>query len=293
LTDTASLLSGVWVVGPGRLGMAFVRQLTSLNPRGRLSLLGRSIRPSDGLDLGEGRLARHTWEDPPRQAPTLVLITVPDGAIPEVGARLPAIVPRDVPVLHTSGVLGSDRLGERLKAGNAVGSIHPLVAVTRSPESAARLVGAWYGVEGTDSGLDAAEALARVMKGRSFRVEASQKPLYHAAAVFASNYVVTLLAIAQRLMQKAGAEDGAIGALCELARGAVAGVDSVGLPDALTGPVARGDADTLMLHLLRLSVEERSLYSGLAREALALARGQGLDDAAAQRVLQTLEAGIV
>jgi predicted short-subunit dehydrogenase-like oxidoreductase (DUF2520 family) len=120
-------------------------------------------------------------------------------------------------------------------------------------------------------------------------VSAGGKPAYHAAAVLASNYVVALLAAAERLLADAGVPgEGGRAALAALAAGAVANVAERGPVAALTGPIARGDADTVRRHLARLSPEDRSLYCVLARETVELARRQGLDPGAAARLEQLL-----
>ena len=282
-------LERVWIVGPGRLGLGLGWCLAEREAAGTISVIGRApVAPEHPL-FADGRAAYATWEALPETAPSLVLITVPDAAIVDVAHALPQPRLASAPVLHTSGVLGSEILAPLRAGGCPIGSIHPLVAVTRSQEGARRLLSAWYAVEGEDEAVRAALAVAEALKGKTFRVEASRKATYHAAAVFASNYVVALLAVAERLMEQAGVAPGdALEALCDLARGAIDAVAADGIVSALTGPVSRGDASTLERHLARLSPEERSLYSGLAMEALALAQRQGLQPEAARRVVDIL-----
>jgi predicted short-subunit dehydrogenase-like oxidoreductase (DUF2520 family) len=121
-------------------------------------------------------------------------------------------------------------------------------------------------------------------------VEAGEKPVYHAAAVFASNFVVALLHAAIGLMERAGVgRDSATAALATLAAGAVRDVEATGAEDALTGPILRGDVRTIERHLARLSAQERSLYSVLARGALEIARSRGLPDETVRRLSSILE----
>jgi predicted short-subunit dehydrogenase-like oxidoreductase (DUF2520 family) len=129
-----------------------------------------------------------------------------------------------------------------------------------------------------------------MLKGSPLRVEATGKPGYHAAAVFASNYVVVLLDVAERLMLEAGVDRAsARPALGELAMGAVANTRSGSPVDALTGPISRGDSGTVGYHLRGLSAKDRALYSELARATLDLARRQGLDRERADRIARMLE----
>jgi predicted short-subunit dehydrogenase-like oxidoreductase (DUF2520 family) len=130
-----------------------------------------------------------------------------------------------------------------------------------------------------------AERLVEGLGGRILRIAPGGKPLYHAAAVFASNYLVALLSVAERLLAEAGAggEEGHE-ALAALATGAVRAAAGRGVVDALTGPISRGDAETVELHLARLSPSDALLYSTLARETLALARRQGLGPDLATRI---------
>ena len=109
---------------------------------------------------------------------------------------------------------------------------------------------------------------------RPFRVAADQRAEYHAAATIASNHLVALLGQAARVADAAGVP---AEALLPLVRAAIDNVDALGAGDALTGPVARGDADTVARHLDALPPDERATYRALAREALRLS---GRDDAA-------------
>src|SRR5690606_16650945 len=87
-----------------------------------------------------------------------------------------------------------------------VGWLHPLVAVSDSRDPGAHLVGAWYGIGGDPVATSAAQCLVSLVKGQSLRVDSTKRPAYHAAAVFASNYVVALLAVAEELMVGAGVD---------------------------------------------------------------------------------------
>jgi predicted short-subunit dehydrogenase-like oxidoreductase (DUF2520 family) len=100
-----------------------------------------------------------------------------------------------------------------------------------------------------------------------------RRPLYHAAAVFASNYVAALLHEGVSIFQEAGASrEEAERALTALARGTLENVEELGLDAALTGPLVRGDADTVELHLRSLDPAQAELYAELGRRTLAWVR---------------------
>jgi predicted short-subunit dehydrogenase-like oxidoreductase (DUF2520 family) len=285
VTVAGDLLRRPLVVGPGRLGRAFADLLLATGLTGTVALAGRGDRTSTDGD-------RFTYYRLPALPadPTLILLTVPDAAIAEVAELLARADLPPVPVLHTSGALSSAALGALSRRGHPVGSIHPLAAVPHAPAAAERLSVATFGVEGDGEGADAALAVARALKARTIRVDPSGKPAYHAAAVFASNYVVTLLGLAERLMVGAGIpEKLARETLVGLAAGAVENVGRYGPAEALTGPIARGDDLTIAIHLRGLSAPERKLYSALARAALPLARVGGLDGEGAARIERVLE----
>jgi predicted short-subunit dehydrogenase-like oxidoreductase (DUF2520 family) len=237
-------------VGAGRTGLALGLRLHRAHALGRLTMTGRRVPPRENpLFGGDPPIAeyRSSIEDAPRDADAIV-IAVPDEAIEEVAGRLASIdLPPSIPILHTSGSRSTDILQPLAELGHSTGSAHPLAAIAEP-----------------NSGAD---------------------PAYHAAAVFASNYAVALLSVAERLMEQAGVDAAdARPALTGLAGGAVENVGARGPEAALTGPIIRGDAETVALHLGRLSADERTLYSLLGREALRLARRAGLDDAAAERL---------
>ena len=281
-------LSHLWVIGPGRVGLSLGLALRQAGMVERLSYTGRNPTPPAHPLFQPALAAAYSaaLDLPPGAPPALVAIAVPDDQIPAVARGLADLaLPADVPVLHTSGALGVEALAPLAASGVPVGSLHPLVAVSDTVGGADLLRGAWYAVEGGSGAAAMAERLVEGLGGRILRIAPGGKALYHAAAVFASNYLVALLSVAERLLADAGAggEDGRE-ALAALATGAVRGAAGRGVVDALTGPVSRGDAETVELHLARLSPSDALLYSTLARETLALARRQGLEPALAARI---------
>jgi predicted short-subunit dehydrogenase-like oxidoreductase (DUF2520 family) len=183
----------------------------------------------------------------------LVLLAVPDGAVAEVAA---ALAPGDAVVAHVAGALGLDVLAPHAR----VASVHPLVALPDGDLGARRLRGAWFATAGDPIGAEVVEALG----GRAIEVADEDRTTYHAAAAVAANHLVALLGQVDRLARRI---DVPLEAYLDLARGALENVAEVGAVDALTGPVARGDRETVARHLAALPEDERTAYAVMAGAA--------------------------
>jgi len=232
-------------------------------------------------------------DEPPAwvaQAGVLILAVRDDAISPlaEVLARAEA-VRADQVVLHLSGVLGQEALAPLVPSRAALGSLHPLQTISDPATAPARLEGTWAAVEGMPRAVQAAEGIAQELGMRPFRLSGKQKAIYHAGAVFASNYFVVVEAIAQRLLRHAGLSDtDAWQALRPLVEGTFENLTRQEPKDALTGPVARGDEATIRRHLESLTRDDALLYRALGRAALELAEKGGMDEATAARVAQAL-----
>jgi predicted short-subunit dehydrogenase-like oxidoreductase (DUF2520 family) len=220
----------------------------------------------------------------------VVLLAVPDAAIAVIAAELAreGAVESHHAVLHLSGLLDRAALKSLATTGAALGSFHPLQTVSDPANANERFMGAYAGLEGDDRALAAGRELAASLGMTPVAIAPAAKPAYHAGAAIAANYTVVLAAVAERLAASAGVSgDVARRLYLPLIRGAAANLE-IGPAAALTGPVRRGDAETVAAHLSALSPEDRELYRLLAREALRLAREAGLSDEAADRVARLL-----
>jgi predicted short-subunit dehydrogenase-like oxidoreductase (DUF2520 family) len=289
-TRAVDSLGHLWIIGAGRTGLALGLRLHRDQAVDALTVTGRRPSAPDHPLFSEPGAAYRPALDGVPEGIGGIVIAVPDGAIAEVADRLAFLHPSpELPVLHTSGSRSTDALAPLAIQGHAVGSAHPLAAISDPVDGADRLAGVSWGVEGDGAALELAERIVAACGGRALRIAPGGKPAYHAAAVFASNYAVALLSVAEGLMEQAGvhARD-ARPALTALAAGAVENVAARGPVAALTGPILRGDVETVALHLERLSAAERPLYCLLGREALRLARLAGVDPAAAARLADLL-----
>jgi predicted short-subunit dehydrogenase-like oxidoreductase (DUF2520 family) len=232
-----------------------------------------------------------------RRGSTTVFLTVPDSAVATVAAKLAAgpDIPAQLAFVHTSGALELEALAP-LRARHAVGSFHPLRSFPE-PGPPEAFHGIVVAVDASAPALLLAlNRLARDLGARPKRVDDSRRALYHAAAVFASNYVVALMREAVGLLEAAGwTEKEAVLGLATLAEGAVANVRRRGPTAALTGPVRRGDAETVTRHLAALaglkgpSGRRRSdLYRMLGQVALEIAQQVGLEPVAAGQTRRAL-----
>jgi predicted short-subunit dehydrogenase-like oxidoreductase (DUF2520 family) len=210
----------------------------------------------------------------------VVLLSTPDAAIVRVCGELvrSGAVGPGTAVAHASGATGLDALAPARSAGAIALSIHPLQTCPTVEAAVERIPGAGFAVTAeTEEGFALGERLAADAGGRPFRLADEAKPLYHAAAVFASNYLVTVTAIAHELERTAGIEDPAT-ILAPLQAATLANLERVGPAAALTGPAVRGDAATVARNLQALSErmpEAVRPYVALADLALELAERSG------------------
>lgn len=277
----------VGLIGPGRAGVGLALALAQAGYTVRLHGRHKKKVPAPlTLTVGDG-------DTPPSwiSAAGVVILAVRDDGIrplAEALARTRAITPEHV-VLHLSGAQGQEALGALVTTRAALGSLHPLQTIVEPERAPARLNGSWAAVEGMPRAVEAAERLAQDIGMRPFRIATKAKAIYHAGAVFASNYLVVVEALAQRLLRHAGMTDAdAWAALRPLVEGTLENLARAEPKDALTGPVARGDTDTIVRHIESLTFDDGRLYRELGRAALELAQKSGLDEATAERVAEAL-----
>ncbi len=172
-----------------------------------------------------------------------------------------------------TGALPTDVLEPLHHSGYVVGAFHPLIAVT-NPLTARRDLGnAWFSVTGSPEAVSVARVLATAIGSRLISVPAARRPSYHAAAVLTSTMILPLLARSVEMMQRAGVDgDDALAALLPLVQSTLNSIEEGGVPDAIRGPIARGDVETVALHLRALDEAGARLYATLGAETLALAR---------------------
>lgn len=192
-----------------------------------------------------------TRPDEVARAADVTIVAVPDDAIAEVAVQLAPGVREDAYVIHTSGGVSVDALAPAAKAGARVGSVHPLQTLPGPRAGAEALRGAAVAVTCELRDRMFLFRLARAWGGRPFSLPDEAKALYHAAAVFASNYIVTSVWAATQLMRAAGVRN-SIPLLAPLIETTARNTIDRGPERALTGPIARGDARAVRRHVKAL-----------------------------------------
>lgn len=277
----------VLVVGAGRAGSALASELAA-SP---LDLIGVWDPEHREVPDNLAAVAVFGGSAPPRalvKRASAVLLAVPDAAI-STAATVLAPEP-DTVVLHLSGALAPDALGP-LPPQVHGGCYHPLQSFSRRGAPGASLPPYAVAVDGDAQALRAARAIAAATGHESVRVPPEGRAAYHAAAVLASNCLVALQAVAERAMGLSGVPPEARWPLLRpLLAGTVANLDDGDFRAALTGPVVRGDAETVARNLAALAADPTAagLYRTLGRATLELAEVE-LGDEAAARVRAALE----
>lgn len=221
----------------------------------------------------------------------LIFVTTPDDVIEQVVAGLAWRPGRAA--LHCSGAASLDILELARVAGAQVGGLHPLQSFANVQEAIENLPGSTFALEAEEPLLSTLKAMAEALGGAWVELGPGDKVLYHTAAVMVSNYTVALMKMATDLWREFGKSiPEATQALLPLLEGTVNNIAKVGLPDCLTGPIARGDTGTIQKHLQALGERLPSLLSayrelGLQGILVALDKG-GIDEEQAARLRELL-----
>ncbi|HJR66507.1 MAG TPA: DUF2520 domain-containing protein [Gemmatimonadaceae bacterium] len=263
----------VFILGAGRAGRSLARALRAGGVQ-VTGLHGRHADVAEGITAGA----------PPGSlgSATCVLVTVRDAQLEGALETLTtaAIAPAAI-VLHASGSVDPTGLGALRRSGHPCGTFHPLVALSDPEHAPQTLRGAWIGIDGDPEARTLSERLAAAVAANVLYIPPGEKARYHAAAVFASNFPTVLMCLAEELLRDAGiASDVARRALHPLFASAVENLRSGAGASALTGPIVRGDADTIARHLdaLRTHPDTLDAYRALSRAALRWVREGGTSD---------------
>ena len=223
-------------------------------------------------------------------AAELVFITTPDDVIGQVCGE--AQWREGQSVVHCSGAHSVDILEPARKAGAAVGSFHPLQTFADVNQAVENLPGSTFALEAEEPLFSLLKELALLLNGNWVELKPGDKVLYHAAAVFACNYLVTLVKLAVDLWENFGVSSReATRALLPLLKGTINNIGNIGLPGCLTGPVARGDLGTIQRHLTALEARNPSLltmYSELGLHTIPIALAKGRIDEKKAEEMKTL-----
>lgn len=287
------------IIGCGKVGKALGKQLAEAGyrPAGFASRSLSSAKKTAEIAGVPDRCFEKTWEA--AKSADIVFITTPDDAVNETCGVISGHsgFADNAVVLHCSGALSSTELASAKSAGAvtgiATGSMHPLQSfAVEKPDNPFR--GIMMAVEGDVEAVKRAREIARDLEATPFTITTEGKILYHAAAVVASNYLVTLMDLAVKLMAASGVKQSeAFEILKPLISGTLSNIETTGIPDALTGPIARGDVNIVEKHVRAiglLSEEMARYYSMSGVETIKVARKKGtLSAEAAKQLLQIFQ----
>jgi predicted short-subunit dehydrogenase-like oxidoreductase (DUF2520 family) len=211
----------------------------------------------------------------------IYLVATPDDQIAGCCEQLVAsgMVRPGVVVFHCSGALPSTVLASAAACGALTASVHPVRSFASPEQVALSFPGTWCGVEGNEAALAVLRPLFTGIGAKLVDIDPAAKTVYHAAAVFACNYLVTLLDVAVQAYGHAGIpDDVAMQMMAPLVQKTVDDAFAAGAAAALSGPIARGDMQTVERQQAAVSAwdaDKGALYALLAKETLALARRRG------------------
>jgi predicted short-subunit dehydrogenase-like oxidoreductase (DUF2520 family) len=203
-----------------------------------------------GVPFTGGRACKNLAEA--AAAATCIVIATTDDAIASVCHEIVTngAVNAGDKVIHMSGAGGLDLLAPARQAGASVASIHPIQSFADVEGAIINIPGSTFGITADEELREWAVSVVSALKGVPFFVPEKNKALYHAAACMASNYLTTLMQMVETTYQALGLNrKEAIRAFWPLVRGTLLNIETRGAAEALTGPIARGDAGTIEKHL--------------------------------------------
>jgi predicted short-subunit dehydrogenase-like oxidoreductase (DUF2520 family) len=270
----------VFIVGAGQVGVGLFRAFRAAH----VEVVGLHSRRHSSVATSSGQFPAAIGDA------NAIIVAVRDDQLDDVLADL---VDASAPagrrrlasgtvVVHTSGGAEPELLSRLADMGLSGGTFHPLVPFA-NPERAPELLRrAWIGIDGDDPARATSRRLAGHIGARTLDIPPGMKSIYHAAAVISSNFPVVLEAVASNLMAEVGIpERSAQQAVHSLMEAAISNTAGASPESVLTGPVVRGDVDTVQrhLHALRHNPDARALYRRLSFAALEIAKRRGADPA--------------
>ncbi len=284
-------MKSIAIIGVGRVGGALA---LALDEAGYLvsKLIVRDVHDTDKLAKRIGAelilidQAFEIEED-------IVFITTGDREISGVAKELDRRSANGF-LFHTSGVYSSEEMAAARELGYSIGSIHPLISIANAEIGAEQFEDAHFCIEGDADAVEVAGAIVSALKGHSFSIDTNMKSLYHAAAVMACGHLVAVEDVAIEMLADCGidAQD-AKKILMPLVSGTIANLTNLPIEEALTGPFARGDVNTVESHLNAISKLERDdigeIYRTLAKRSLEIANRRDLSDERSVAIEKLLE----
>lgn len=279
----------VALVAAGRVGTA----VTVLLQRAGCEVVGVWSRSAPSAERAHSMLEAPLLDLTVPTDADLVIIGASDAAITATAGMIAPVVSGSVTVAHLSGSLGPDVLEPVIDKGATPVAMHPVQACPDVATAIERLPGSAWGITVAESHATWVEHIVRdLLQGTPVHVDGDDRPMWHAACVMTSNGIAALMAFGESVLREIGmSEPEKI--LGPLAAGTVANaLDGGGGGTTLTGPVVRGEAETLRRHIEALNRDAPHLVDGykvVVRTILSAARSHGrIDEAAASKIERLL-----
>ena len=275
----------VAIIGAGRVGssVGFLLKGAGYTVTAVVARTAESAAKASSF-IGQGE----ALTDPAQAAKRaeIVFITTPDRVIQEVCERIATTraFRQGAIVIHMSGAHSLGLLDAAQREGALRAVIHPLQSLASREQGIRTLPGSYFRVEADPAARETAIHIVEALKGielvmPKWSSDKDSAALYHAGAVAVSNYFVALVDYGLRFYQALGADkQEALKAVLPLIRGTLHNIENLGIPDALTGPIMRGDIQTVHDHLdamQRRAPELAGLYKKLAQQTVLVAREKG------------------
>ncbi|MBO9543928.1 Rossmann-like and DUF2520 domain-containing protein [Caulobacter sp.] len=274
-------MARLWIIGPGAVGRTLGRLL---HTRGAFEIAGIAARTPESAQAGRAFIGGGAVMDLEAFTPSpgdAVMLSVRDEAIGDVAARLAEVVdPVGLVIFHCSGARDLEPLAPL--RGAALAALHPVKAFADPAREVATFEGVVCTVQGDAAALEVLAPAVTAIGGEPVVLAAGvDRRLYHAGAVFASNYLTTLVQAALDAHAAAGiGQADSLRILSPILRDALASILERGPVQALTGPIARGDAVTVAAQAEGLAAHDPALselYLELGRRTLDLSRRKSPD----------------
>jgi predicted short-subunit dehydrogenase-like oxidoreductase (DUF2520 family) len=237
------------IVGTGRLGRALAQRLSQAKYVTQVVLRNTRLQTLRG---------------------EVIWFCVPDGEIERAANTFSEVGWKGKYAFHSSGVLSSDALNSLRSAGTRVASVHPLMTFVKG--SAPELTGVPFAIEGDASAVRVARGIVRDLGGRAVAIKKQDKVAYHAFATMICPLLVSLLAASEKIAAVAGISRGSRRRMLPIIRQTLHNYEKRGPAGAFSGPIVRGDAETIRAHMKALAKvpAAKDVYAALARAALEL-----------------------
>jgi predicted short-subunit dehydrogenase-like oxidoreductase (DUF2520 family) len=269
-------ISRINFIGCGRLG----KSLATLFKKNKVALISGIVNTSyksavDAVNfIGQGTAYNHIHELPPA---SIYFITTRDDVIQTTFDKLVAadIIPNGAAIVHCSGSLTSSILSKSKKRHYYIASIHPIKSFATPEDSVKNFTGTYCSIEGDSTILPTLKNLFAQIGAHVFSINKKHKNIYHAAGVLANNYLVTLHYHALACYKAAGIHEKTAKAIVSMLMGDTLNkLNKLAHKNALTGPIQRGDAQTVKNHLHSLEGHPliENIYASLGRATIPLTK---------------------